>query len=62
MGLLLWLRRAPECWWPGRFDLWGHSHSWWHAAIVAAVYVYSLGLEDYYVFLQQHPCVASTRR
>ncbi|XP_076462596.1 membrane progestin receptor alpha-B-like isoform X2 [Babylonia areolata] len=31
---LSFLAHAPERWWPGRFDLWGHGHQWFHACTV----------------------------
>ncbi|KAL8583809.1 hypothetical protein ACOMHN_036444 [Nucella lapillus] len=28
------LAHAPERWWPGKFDIWGHGHQWFHALTV----------------------------
>jgi hypothetical protein len=39
IGFVFYKSHWPERAWPtsGRFDLWAHSHQWWHAAVVAAV-------------------------
>ncbi|KAL6062137.1 Adiponectin receptor protein 2 [Balamuthia mandrillaris] len=29
-GLTFYATKFPEKWWPGRFDIWFHSHQWWH--------------------------------
>lgn len=40
-GLLLYITRFPECVWPGRFDVFFHSHQLWHVFVVAAIYVHA---------------------
>ena len=30
LGVTVYARKLPERWWPGRFDLIGHSHNWHH--------------------------------
>lgn len=37
IGVLVYGFRFPECLAPGRFDIVGHSHQWWHVAIVLAI-------------------------
>jgi adiponectin receptor len=53
--------RVPERWWPGRFDIWGHSHQWWHVLVVATF----LWHFNTILALQQHrremPCSVSLR-
>eukprot|EP00933_Yihiella_yeosuensis_P075016 TRINITY_DN84145_c0_g1_i1.p1 TRINITY_DN84145_c0_g1~~TRINITY_DN84145_c0_g1_i1.p1 ORF type:complete len:100 (-),score=11.98 TRINITY_DN84145_c0_g1_i1:89-388(-) len=34
-------RMAPECFYPGRFDLLGHSHQIWHVLIFLGMAQYS---------------------
>lgn len=36
-GVAVYAMRFPEKYWPGRFDLVGHSHQMWHIAIVVAI-------------------------
>ncbi|WFD01555.1 inc metabolism membrane protein [Malassezia obtusa] len=36
-GVAVYAMRFPEKYWPGRFDLVGHSHQMWHVAIVLAI-------------------------
>lgn len=36
-GVVVYAMRFPEKYWPGRFDLVGHSHQTWHVAIVLAI-------------------------
>lgn len=36
-GVVVYALRFPEKYWPGRFDLLGHSHQMWHIAIVLAI-------------------------
>lgn len=35
IGIVFYLTRFPECVWPGRFDKFGQSHTWWHLWVVA---------------------------
>ena len=32
-GALLYITALPEAWFPGQFDIWGHSHQLWHICI-----------------------------
>jgi len=36
LGLAFYLTHFPESVWPGRFDVLGHSHQWWHFSVSAA--------------------------
>ncbi|XP_066283073.1 progestin and adipoQ receptor family member 3-like [Branchiostoma lanceolatum] len=33
-GVVVFSLKIPERWWPGLFNIWGHSHQWWHIIIV----------------------------
>lgn len=39
-GAAIYACRVPERWYPGRFDIVGHSHQLWHTAVVLAAYVH----------------------
>jgi len=39
-GAAIYACRIPERWYPGRFDIVGHSHQLWHTAVVLAAYVH----------------------
>ena len=36
MGSYVYNYKVPECWSPGRYDLWGHSHQIWHVCVFLA--------------------------
>lgn len=36
VGVVIFGLRFPEAWWPGSFDLLGHSHQLWHLFVLAA--------------------------
>lgn len=36
IGAAFFVSRWPECRWPGRFDIWGHSHQLWHTCVLFA--------------------------
>mmetsp|Transcript_49929 Transcript_49929/g.98638 ORF Transcript_49929/g.98638 Transcript_49929/m.98638 type:complete len:410 (+) Transcript_49929:122-1351(+) len=43
---------------PGRYDVWGHSHQWWHLAVVAAVLVWHSTCVGVRIQLQEEGCRA----
>ncbi|PNS21815.1 hypothetical protein CAC42_413 [Sphaceloma murrayae] len=44
VGAVLYASRVPERFAPGRFDLWAHSHQWFHLCAVAGTGVHVAGL------------------
>lgn len=36
--------RWPESIYPGRFDIWGHSHTLWHIFVVLSIVAHVVGL------------------
>jgi len=40
LGFFFYRSRFPECRWPGRFDIWFHSHQLWHLCVVLAILVW----------------------
>jgi len=45
VGAALFVTRWPECRWPGKFDLLGHSHQLWHVCVVLAAASWIRGLQ-----------------
>jgi adiponectin receptor len=39
-GAFIYTTRIPERFYPGRFDIYFHSHQWWHVCVVLAWYVH----------------------
>eukprot|EP00698_Gefionella_okellyi_P003259 TRINITY_DN1303_c0_g3_i1.p1 TRINITY_DN1303_c0_g3~~TRINITY_DN1303_c0_g3_i1.p1 ORF type:complete len:326 (-),score=44.20 TRINITY_DN1303_c0_g3_i1:212-1189(-) len=40
IGIMFYVTKVPERWLPGRFDIWFHSHQWWHLFVMMAPVVY----------------------
>lgn len=40
VGMVIYIFKAPERWFPGQFDLWLHSHQLWHFFVLAAAVVH----------------------
>jgi adiponectin receptor len=45
-GAAIYANRVPEKWFPGRFDLFLHSHQIFHVFVVAAAYAHYLGVME----------------
>lgn len=43
-GAITYACRIPERWYPGKFDIAGHSHQLWHTAVVLAAWVHYLAI------------------
>eukprot|EP00457_Paulinella_chromatophora_P004514 gb/GEZN01004526.1/.p1 GENE.gb/GEZN01004526.1/~~gb/GEZN01004526.1/.p1 ORF type:complete len:590 (-),score=43.54 gb/GEZN01004526.1/:182-1897(-) len=56
-GAAIYLLRCPESCVPGKFDIWGHSHQWWHIIVVLAAFVEFYGLLDMFHWRMEHRCV-----
>lgn len=48
MGVVVYVLRVPERWFPGRFDIWGHSHQIWHIFVVLGIIVHTFGVVRQY--------------
>jgi adiponectin receptor len=48
VGVLIYVSRLPERWFPGRFDLLGNSHNIWHCFVVAAALFHYAGSVNAY--------------
>jgi len=44
IGLVLYAKRIPEKYYPGLFDIWGHSHQIFHSLILIASIVFYIGI------------------
>jgi len=42
-GASIFIAQWPECWWPGRFDIFGHSHQIWHILVLGAAILWVQG-------------------
>ena len=40
IGATIYALRIPERWYPGRFDVWLHSHQIFHVAVVLGAYIH----------------------
>ena len=49
--------RIPEIWFPGRHDIWFHSHQWMHICVVAAALIHWMGLVELLKIRLTMPCV-----
>ncbi|CAM6036872.1 unnamed protein product [Sphagnum compactum] len=43
LGVIIYIARIPERWWPGLFDLAGHSHQLFHVLVVAGAFTHYKG-------------------
>ncbi|KAJ1911096.1 hypothetical protein H4219_006043 [Mycoemilia scoparia] len=44
VGAFIYGARIPERWWPGKFDIWLHSHQIFHYFVVTAAFCHYLGV------------------
>ncbi|KAJ3173530.1 hypothetical protein HDU88_002616 [Geranomyces variabilis] len=44
LGAVIYACRVPERWWPGKFDMWGHSHQIFHVLVVAGALIHCRGV------------------
>jgi adiponectin receptor len=56
-GALMFAFRVPEIWFPGRHDIWFHSHQWMHICVVAAAFIHWMGLLELLKIRLHTPCV-----
>uniref|UniRef100_A0A7S2H7B8 Uncharacterized protein n=1 Tax=Octactis speculum TaxID=3111310 RepID=A0A7S2H7B8_9STRA len=57
LGCAIMMLKIPECWFPGKLDVWGHSHQWWHVlTILGPLLCMASGLDLLSYRLEQVPC------
>jgi len=55
-GAFLYTYHIPERFFPGRFDIFCHSHQLWHLCVFFAVCVHYLGLVNFYQWRMARVC------
>ena len=55
-GALMYIRRIPEKFFPGKFDLFGASHQIFHCLVVVGVVLHYLGSLDSYYYRAENAC------
>ena len=53
-GAFVYAYRIPERWYPGSFDLVGHSHQWWHIAVFMGCAVHCFAILKMYFWWHSH--------
>jgi adiponectin receptor len=48
-GMIIYILKAPERWFPGRFDCWLHSHQIWHVFVLMAALVHFFTIAGMYL-------------
>jgi adiponectin receptor len=56
LGAAVYALRVPERWFPGRFDLVGHSHQLFHLFVIAGAYAHYLGGVEYLRWRDAEKC------
>jgi len=46
LGAIVYASRIPERWFPGKCDIWGHSHQLFHLLVIAAAFVHYHGISE----------------
>ena len=55
-GALVYSIRFPESWYPGKFDLCGHSHNLWHCFVLLAAIAHYYGSLEIYHLRRHFQC------
>lgn len=58
IGAVIYASRVPERWFPGKFDVWFHSHQIFHILVVAAALTHYVGVMRAYKWWHSHPVSA----
>ncbi|KAF0682788.1 Aste57867_25087 [Aphanomyces stellatus] len=56
LGATFYGTRFPECFFPGAFDVWGHSHQLWHICVVIAALIHYGNAMTHYEWRLQTGC------
>lgn len=58
VGMLIYIFKAPERFFPGRFDIWFHSHQIWHVFVLLAAMVHFFTVAGMYMHWEtmEHHC------
>jgi len=58
-GMILYVTRIPERFWPGAFDLLGTSHQIWHILVVLGQWILFSGIKQAAIWRYNTPCSSS---
>ncbi|ORZ34374.1 hemolysin-III related-domain-containing protein [Catenaria anguillulae PL171] len=58
-GAVIYATKIPERWFPGCFDIFGHSHQWWHICVVMAASIHLYSAIDLMTWRTQQGCPVS---
>ncbi|KAJ5110238.1 hemolysin-III related protein [Penicillium argentinense] len=53
VGCFVFRTRIPESFFPGQFDIWGHSHTLWHIFVVLSIVAHIAGLSHAVNYIHQ---------
>eukprot|EP00045_Choanoeca_perplexa_P003150 m.28884 g.28884 ORF g.28884 m.28884 type:complete len:515 (+) comp11892_c0_seq1:146-1690(+) len=56
-GAFIYVKKWPECFYPGRFDIWFHSHQLWHVFVMAAAYAHYRCIFNMSHYRQTNQCL-----
>lgn len=58
LGAFVYSSRIPECFFPGKFDFFGHSHNLWHFFVLTAAVIHYYGSLELYHLRRHYQCPA----
>lgn len=56
LGVVVYISRFPERFWPGTFDIFGSSHQIWHIFVLMGAYFVHSGLLNYISYPEHLVC------
>eukprot|EP00051_Salpingoeca_urceolata_P007684 m.99670 g.99670 ORF g.99670 m.99670 type:complete len:508 (-) comp15349_c0_seq4:192-1715(-) len=56
LGALVYVTRFPECFLPGKFDIWCHSHQLWHMFVFAGALTHYFGVLNMLNYRTENGC------
>ena len=57
IGALIYIKRIPEKFYPGKFDIFGSSHQFFHLFVVVGVITHYIGSLDAYFYRVENQCM-----
>ena len=56
IGFIFWHFKIPECYYPGKFDIFGHSHQIWHIFTALAPFIWWIGQRNLLLYYLNDGC------
>eukprot|EP00056_Hartaetosiga_gracilis_P010989 m.164498 g.164498 ORF g.164498 m.164498 type:complete len:559 (-) comp13425_c0_seq1:2969-4645(-) len=56
IGSFVFVMKIPERFFPGKLDIWFHSHQLWHIFVIAAAYAHYVGVYNMMHYRQENMC------